>query len=342
MPKKCSLESHKEDDSISYCIECKIYMCNKCLKLHSELFLNHHVNKFDKEEDFNEIFTGICQEKNHSYESNFFCKTHNKLCCGLCLAKLKGKDFGQHIDCEVCPLEEIEKEKNEKLKENLNILEKLYNDLGELIDELKIIFELITNDREEIKIKIINSFKNIRDALNEREDKLLKIVDNKFNELFSDKIIIEEAEKIPKKIKVYLEKGVLILNQWKDNKLNYSIHCCIDIENNMKEIKEINDKIEKCKKQNVNIYFNSNDMEIIKIIKNFGDICDVSKIKTKNSLEDSVSVRSQSDIEYMYEHLNECGKNNNDEWGKNDDDWGRKTFLGRKKNNDNDSWNSKK
>ena len=337
MPKKCSLESHKEDDSISYCIECKIYMCNKCLKLHSELFLNHHVNKFDKEEDFNEIFTGVCQEKNHSYESNFFCKTHNKLCCGLCLAKLKGKDFGQHIDCEVCPLEEIEKEKNEKLKENLNILEKLYNDLGELIDELKIIFELITNDREEIKIKIINSFKNIRDALNEREDKLLKIVDNKFNELFSDKIIIEEAEKIPKKIKVYLEKGVLILNQWKDNKLNYSIHCCIDIENNMKEIKEINDKIEKCKKQNVNIYFNSNDMKIIEIIKNFGDICDVSKIKTKNSLEDSLSVRSQSYIEYMYEHLNECGKNNNDEWGRNNnDDWGKndvgkKNFFGEKK-----------
>ena len=105
----------------------------------------------------------------------------------------------------------------------------------------------------------------------------------------------------------------------------------------MKEIKEINDKIEKCKKQNVNIYFNSNDMKIIEIIKNFGDICDVSKIKTKNSLEDSLSVRSQSYIEYMYEHLNECGKNNNDEWGRNNnDDWGKndvgkKNFFGEKK-----------
>lgn len=181
--------------------------------------------------------------------------------------------------------------------------------------------------------------------LNEREDKLLKIVDNSYNEIFSDRNVIEEAEKIPKKIKVYLEKGVLILNQWKDNKLNYSIHCCIDIENNMKEIKKINDKIEKCKKQNIKIYFNSNDMEVIEIIKNFGDISDVSKIKTKNSLEDSCSVRSQSEIEFINEDLNEWGNNNdgwgnnNHSWGKNDDVRGRKTFLGRKKNDGNDYWN---
>ena len=46
--KKCSLESHKENDSILFCYDCKIYMCNKCEKLHSELFPYHHQYKIEK------------------------------------------------------------------------------------------------------------------------------------------------------------------------------------------------------------------------------------------------------------------------------------------------------
>ena len=107
----------------------------------------------------------------------------------------------------------------------------------------------------------------MRKALNERKDTLLKIVDNRYNELFSDRNFIKEAEKIPNKIKENLEKGVLTLNEWKDNKLNYLIHNCIDIEKNMKEFNKVNDKIEKCKKQNIKIYFNSNDREVIEKIK---------------------------------------------------------------------------
>ena len=59
---KCSSENHKEIDSILFCTECKIYMCNKCEKLHSELFHNHPQIKIDNinNQDF---FTGICPEK---------------------------------------------------------------------------------------------------------------------------------------------------------------------------------------------------------------------------------------------------------------------------------------
>ena len=35
---KCSYESHSENEAISFCDKCKIYMCNKCEKLHTELF----------------------------------------------------------------------------------------------------------------------------------------------------------------------------------------------------------------------------------------------------------------------------------------------------------------
>ena len=61
--KKCSHEDHKENDAISFCQECNIFMCNKCDKMHSELFKNHIKYNIDK--NMNDIFTGLCKEKNH-------------------------------------------------------------------------------------------------------------------------------------------------------------------------------------------------------------------------------------------------------------------------------------
>ena len=40
---KCSLEEHKELDAKCYCPKCDIYMCNKCEKLHSNLFPKHNL-----------------------------------------------------------------------------------------------------------------------------------------------------------------------------------------------------------------------------------------------------------------------------------------------------------
>ena len=76
--KRCSFEEHKENESNSYCQECKIYMCNECEKYHSKLFKNHHQYKIDKNQNFLDIFTGFCKEENH-VELKYFCKTHNVL-----------------------------------------------------------------------------------------------------------------------------------------------------------------------------------------------------------------------------------------------------------------------
>ena len=40
--KKCSLKKHSEIDAISFCVECNVYMCNKCLNYHNEFLVNHH------------------------------------------------------------------------------------------------------------------------------------------------------------------------------------------------------------------------------------------------------------------------------------------------------------
>ena len=113
-PKKCSLKKHGDINAISYCQECKIFLCNKCSSYHSELFENHHNYNLDK--NFNEIFTGICKESKHKEDLDFYCKTHNVLCCAACISKIKMKGNGQHTDCNVCIIEDIKEEKKRNWK----------------------------------------------------------------------------------------------------------------------------------------------------------------------------------------------------------------------------------
>ena len=123
--KKCSNMDHIEINAILYCSECKIYMCNKCEKSHSDLYKNTHQNKIIKDINTDDMFSGICIEKNHINELIYFYRNHNKLCCAECITKIKAKNNGQHKDCDVCLIEEIENEKKSKLKENIKCLEDL-------------------------------------------------------------------------------------------------------------------------------------------------------------------------------------------------------------------------
>ena len=42
---KCSSSKHPEVDAVSYCPECKKYLCDNCLNFHTELFGDHKTNK---------------------------------------------------------------------------------------------------------------------------------------------------------------------------------------------------------------------------------------------------------------------------------------------------------
>ena len=70
--KKCSLKDHEKIDANTYYQDCKIYMCNKCLNLHSGLFKNHNIYNLD--ENIDEIFFGLCQENNHFIKLDIFVK----------------------------------------------------------------------------------------------------------------------------------------------------------------------------------------------------------------------------------------------------------------------------
>ena len=66
--KKCSNEDHKDHDAISYCQNCKIYICNKCSNFHQGLFKSNLTSNFNKDQ---ELFIDLCKEKNHPLKLEF-------------------------------------------------------------------------------------------------------------------------------------------------------------------------------------------------------------------------------------------------------------------------------
>ena len=270
--KKCASKEHKDIDAVIYCSICNIYMCNKCENFHSNLFQNHSSNKINK--DINELFTGFCKEDKHYNDKlEFYCKTHKKLICGLCLCKIRKGGMGLHHDCDVCHIEDIKEEKKNKLKDNIKSLEDSFNAFNELFNNLKNIYEKINETKENLKIIIQKFFTKVRNTLNETEDNLLL----KFNELYFKEELIKEGEKLPNKIKLSLEKGKNIDNNWDDyNQLSSIINDCINIEDNINNINKINESIQRCNNSNYKIKFLPNDdneiNKCLETIKKYGEI----------------------------------------------------------------------
>ena len=288
---KCSSKDDQEIDAISYCGECKINMCNKCEKYHTKLFQNHQIYNLNK--NIEDIFTGFCKELNHSERLDFFCKNHNTLCCAACLCKISKKGFGFHKDCNVCLIDEIKDEKENKIKSNIKYLEEISNSLNDSINKLKIILEKIIKNKEELKLNIQNTFTKIRNALNNRENELLLEVDKNFNELYCDEKILEQCEKLPNKIKLSLEKSKNI--EQNKNELALFIHECIDIENNIKDINKINESIDKCKNEGeieINFIYEDEFNLLLDNIKKF----EIIKYNTIDSLIINKDIKKQEAI----------------------------------------------
>ena len=269
---KCSSQEDKDVDAISYCGECKIYMCNKCEKCHKILFSIHQTYKVDNQ--FENIFTGFCKEPNHRDKLKFFCKNHNTLCCTACLCKIGKKGIGFHKDCDVCLIEDIKEEKKNSIKSNIKYLEEISNTFNDTLNNLKLIFEKIVINKEDLKLTIQNIFTKLRNELNNREDNLLMEIDKKFNELYYDENILKQFEKFPNKLKSSLEK-IKKIELDDDNNLSLFINDCLNIENNIKDINKVNESIEKCKNENekeIKFNYEGHLNKILNAIKIFGKI----------------------------------------------------------------------
>jgi len=283
---KCSKKDHQEIEAIYYCQYCNIYMCNKCEKFHSNIFEDHLKLPINKEKQ--DIFTGLCKEKDHQNKLLFFCKSHNKLCCSSCLCKIKKKGYGQHKDCDVCEIEDIKEDKKNKYEENMKYLENLSNNIQESINNLKLIYEKIEENKEQLISNVQKIFTKLRTSLNEREDELILIINEKYKSLYFGDEIIKENEKLPNQIKILLENSKKNDQKWNNNEeLNIEINECLQIEEKIIQIKKINSLI-KPNSTNFNLKFSPDENkvnEFISTIKDFGEILIAKQCSICNSFD---------------------------------------------------------
>ena len=73
-------------------------------------------------------------------------------------------------------------------------------------------------------MKIQSIFTKLRNALNEKEDKLLLDIDEYYNNIYFKEDLIKISEKLPNKIKKSIEKGKIIDKEWNENNLSSLIN----------------------------------------------------------------------------------------------------------------------
>jgi hypothetical protein len=143
---------------------------------------------------------------------------------------------------------------------------------------MKNIVENYEEKKEEIKLTIQKVFTKIRTELNNKENLLLSEIDDLYDNTFFKEDIMKEIEKLPNKIKLTLEFDYEKENKDdSENNINKEVNIisllndCISVENYIKEIKLMNEKIKKHKNlDNLQIDFIYNDETIIEEINNFG------------------------------------------------------------------------
>ena len=135
-----------------------------------------------------------------SIKISFFSSNLTILCYALFTSKIKKEGYGKHCDCDISLIEDIKDEKRNKLKENINNLEELYEQIYKSINNFKEIFEKINKTKDDLKLKIQSNFTKLRNELNKKEDKLLLDIDEYYNNIYYKEDIIKKSEKLIYKI----------------------------------------------------------------------------------------------------------------------------------------------
>ena len=234
----------------------------------------------DLKDNIDDEFTGLCKEKTHFCELEYFCKTHNILCCTACISKLTNEYNGHHNKCDFCNIRDIEKDKKNMLKKHLINLDALLKSFNESFIQINNKANFFSDFKNNIIKKINTIFNELREAVNKREKELLLELDKMVDNLNLNKIFIKKEEISPSKIKNIIDFGKKIEKEWKSEKLSFFIFEELKFEKMMDEIYKYknNSKIFKIK-----FKYDENSLNtILKAIKNFGIISIDEGIKFRN------------------------------------------------------------
>ena len=198
---------------------------------------------------------------------NYFCKTHNILCCVACISKLEGKGNGKHKNCDICFIEDIKNDKKKSFNDNFEKLKEKLKLVNEIINESKNNVIEIEKYKEETKKEIQNIFTKIRNKVYKMEDEALLNVDKNCCKLFLDQDKINKNETNINNIKKYIENCKINDNDWNEkDKLCLIINNCLNIEKDIIFIEKLKKNLEEKNKNFCDKKLKINKDKLYKVI----------------------------------------------------------------------------
>ena len=265
----CSLE--KDKIAIKSSAFYGLNLCKECLNIHSKFLPSHQLITFENDKDTLN-YTIYCSQKNHNNMNlNYYCEAHNQFCCALCHCLKKDNNYGIHSNCKIISIKEIENTKKQNLNINMQKLDELIKKINEKKEIISNLLDKNLKNKEETKKNVSTYFTKLRSIINEREDKLNEIIEEKFN---IETNMNEEIKIFYKKSSLLLKLGNEINNNWdENNKSIETIQKCIDIEKMNETINNYLKIVEEKEESIISYYFYPNVKEnFLDKLKNLGNI----------------------------------------------------------------------
>ncbi|KAL3884089.1 hypothetical protein ACJMK2_030311 [Sinanodonta woodiana] len=182
----CTSENMSEP-AVQFCVECKEAFCETCLKFHRKLNATKDHKTININEISNNLETrlkngnGFGCPKHAIKEIEFFCKSHDMVCCATCL-------FNDHRECKL--VHDLTNN-TESLLRDVNTQE-ILRKLKAIEDSLKEFMAQKKADISDLSVKVNeleDQIQQIRRNINEKLDEMEKAVKMEGNRLYKEGMI---------------------------------------------------------------------------------------------------------------------------------------------------------
>ena len=171
LPGKCRKHN---TEGIKYCLDCELWLCQKCIDIHSEFNAMHSL-----EERAHPIHQ-VCEE--HGESTKFYCQICKKEICSLCVIK-----NAKHYEHSYIRLEDFEILTNEiKMKFK-------YKTFEELCEHLKEIESKLGEELDEKVKNVNNMFDDVKKMIEDAQNEYNRIMEEKKNSTLSVIEIIKQC-----------------------------------------------------------------------------------------------------------------------------------------------------
>ena len=165
---KCKRHSSK---ALKFCKECKIYLCEKCLTNHNELFSQHLLEEANKQQKF--IVDNNIKCNKHLKEYIEYCKTCKISLCANCINDIKNYSTHKgHIVVQYKKIMDSAKEQNNKMQFST------YDSFSNFINKIEDDFN---NQFKDNKKKTIKAIETLQELLTKFGEEFKNAMEIKFN-----------------------------------------------------------------------------------------------------------------------------------------------------------------